>query len=67
MESYYALIEDTTPRTSTTDTSYTLSCTDASCQLSDDEGFVSVRLQLYFNSSAHTITIGCVRVTLEHE
>ena len=64
---YYSLIQNTSHRNSTTDTYYHLSCTDANCRLSDDEGFVSVRLQLYFNNSAHTITIGGVRVTLEHD
>jgi hypothetical protein len=64
---YYSLIQNTSPRNSTTDTYYHIYCTDTNCQLSDDEGFVSVRLQLYFNNSAHTITIGGVRVTLEHD
>ncbi len=64
---YYSLIDNVTPRNSTTFTYYHLYCTADECRLSDDEGFVSVRLQLYFSSNAHTITLGGVRVTLEHD
>lgn len=64
---FYSLIENMGDRNSTSDTYYHLYCEDTNCRLSDDEGFVSVRLQLYFNNSAHTITLGGVRVTLEHD
>ena len=67
--SYYELIANTTHQASTTGTYYHLVCSESNpgCRLSDDEGFVSVRLQLYFKDKAHVITIGGVRVTLEHD
>ncbi len=44
---------------------YHIYCTSDNCRLSADEGFV--RLQLYFANGAHNITLGGVRVTLEHD
>jgi hypothetical protein len=35
--------------------------------LGDEEGFIAVRLQLYFADAADTITLGGVRLTLKHE
>ncbi len=64
---YYSLIEDKMSRSSTTFTYYHIYCTSDNCRLSADEGFISVRLQLYFANGAHNITLGGVRVTLEHD
>lgn len=65
--SFYTLISDTTDQTSTTFTSYDISCSEAECRLSDDEGFITVALDVYFASNSHSINLGGVRVTLEHD
>jgi hypothetical protein len=65
--SYYELLKDTTDRTSTTFTYYDLECNSDYCRLGDEEGFIAVRLQLYFADAADTISLGGVRLTLKHE
>ncbi len=61
----YLLVDDGTDRNSTTYTSYTVTPT-ADNLLSAAEGFVSILLELNFNSTVHNITIGGVRLRLGH-
>ncbi|MGB9593550.1 MAG: hypothetical protein ACPL7R_05385 [Anaerolineae bacterium] len=62
---YYTLVDNGTDRKSTTWTSYSVTPV-ANNTLSAAEGFVSVQLTLRFADTAHTITIGGVRVRLGH-
>ena len=52
---------------SITGTYYDLACASADCTLSADEGFLTVRLDLMFNAATDAITIGGIRLTLEHD
>jgi hypothetical protein len=61
----YTLVSDITNRDSTTYTSYSVTPT-ADNTLSADEGFISVRLDLYLFDAGHSITIGGVRIRLGH-
>jgi len=64
----YGLIADEgQTRNSTTGTYYDLACSTASCVLSADEGFLTVRLDMSFASVDDSITIGGIRLTLRHD
>jgi hypothetical protein len=62
---YYVLVDDDTDRRETLYTNYSVTPT-ADNTLSADEGFISVRLVLYFSNAGHSITIGGVRLRLGH-
>ena len=64
---YYTLIGNTTNRTSTTFTYYHLNCTADTCRLGSEEGFLTVTLHLHFADGNDRITLGGVRITLEHD
>ena len=60
------LIDDTTNRTSTTDTYYSLTAAGATT-FSSDSGPLQLQLQMSFASATHTIHIGFVRVEFGHQ
>jgi len=62
---YYVLVDDDTDHQETLYTNYSVTPI-ADNILSADEGFISVRLGLYFSNAGHSITIGGVRLRLGH-
>jgi len=62
---WYTLVDDDTNRNADLYTSYSVTPT-ADNTLSANEGFISVRLHLYFANANHSITIGGVRLRLGH-
>jgi len=62
---YYVLVDDDINRQEIQYTNYSVTPT-ADNTLSADEGFISVRLGLYFSNAGHSITIGGVKLRLGH-